>query len=30
MRKTWFGKQPNRAMDLEGALEPPDVGEAAA
>ncbi len=30
MRKTWFGKQPNRAMDTEGALEPTGVGEAAA
>ncbi len=30
MRKTWFGKQPNRAMSSEAALEPADVGEAAA
>jgi len=30
MRKTWFGKQPERAMDFEGALGQADVGEAAA
>jgi LysR family transcriptional regulator, hydrogen peroxide-inducible genes activator len=30
MRKEWFGKQPNRAMEPEAALEPVDVGEAAA
>jgi hypothetical protein len=30
MRKTWFGKEPDRAMDFEGALEPADVGESAA
>ena len=30
MRKTWFGKQPGRAMDSEGALETADIGEAAA
>jgi LysR family hydrogen peroxide-inducible transcriptional activator len=30
MRKTWFGKQPMRAMDSEAALELADVGEAAA
>ena len=26
----WFGKQPERAMDFEGALEPADIGETAA
>ena len=29
MRKTWFGKQPDRVMDFEAALEPADVREAA-
>jgi LysR family transcriptional regulator, hydrogen peroxide-inducible genes activator len=30
MRKTWFGKQPNRSIGPEGALERADVGEVAA